>query len=262
MLQKIGQHIPIAARDKINDAISTGPDLRPGEFTFGEIDMSLHSHRNQIQYLEAIRGLTAMIRDPSHIESVFDIEDGLQDLEAYELAVEYVRSDPAMAELIKERYLRHEAHDLDALLKLPEGTLGYCFARHLRDKGFDPDYFRVREVNTDLDYVLMRLRQTHDIWHVVTGFDTDLISEIGIKAVELAQTRRPMAVVVAAGAVLRYLYKDPEHLGETLGAISEGYQLGIKAKPLLAQKWEDHWDRPLEEWRTMLNVTPVGTRGS
>jgi hypothetical protein len=30
MLQKIGQHIPIAARDKINDAISTGPDLRPG----------------------------------------------------------------------------------------------------------------------------------------------------------------------------------------------------------------------------------------
>jgi ubiquinone biosynthesis protein Coq4 len=224
--------------------------------------MSLHSHRNQIQYLETIRGLTTMIRDPGHTESVFDIEDGLQNLEAYELAVEYVRSDPAMAQLMKERYLRHGAHDMDALLKLPEATLGYCFARQLRDKGFDPDYFRVREVHTDLDYVLMRLRQTHDIWHIVTGFDTDPISELGIKAVELAQTRRPMAAVVAAGGVLRFLYKDPDHLGEALCAVSEGYQMGIKAKLLLAQKWEDHWERPLEEWRTMLNLTPAGTRGS
>jgi ubiquinone biosynthesis protein Coq4 len=224
--------------------------------------MSLHSHRNQIQYLETIRGLTTMIRDPGHTESVFDIEDGLQNLEAYELAVEYVRSDPAMAQLMKERYLRHWAHDMDALLKLPEATLGYCFARQLRDKGFDPDYFRVREVHTDLDYVLMRLRQTHDIWHIVTGFDTDPISELGIKAVELAQTRRPMAAVVAAGGVLRFLYKDPDHLGEALCAVSEGYQMGIKAKLLLAQKWEDHWERPLEEWRTMLNLTPAGTRGS
>ncbi|MGD0345403.1 MAG: Coq4 family protein [Terracidiphilus sp.] len=224
--------------------------------------MTLHSHRNQIQYLETIRGLTTMIRDPGHTESVFDIEDGLQNLEAYKLAVEYVRNDPAMAQLMKERYLRHGAHDLDALLKLPETTLGYRFARHLRDRGFDPDYFRVREVHTDLDYVLMRLRQTHDIWHVVTGFDTEPIGELGIKAVELAQTRRPMAAVVAAGGVLRFLYKDPEHLGEVLGAVSEGYQMGIKAKLLLAQKWEDHWERPLEEWRAMLNVTPAGTRSS
>jgi ubiquinone biosynthesis protein COQ4 len=165
--------------------------------------MELHSHRNQIQYLETLRGLMAMVRDPGHTESVFDIEDGLQNLEAYQLAVEYVRRDPDMAELIEERFLRHGVHDLDALLRLPEESLGYCFARHMRDKGFDPDYFRVREVNTDLDYVLMRLRQTHDIWHIITGFDTDPVGELGLKAVELAQTRRPMAAMVASGGVLR-----------------------------------------------------------
>ena len=220
--------------------------------------MELHSHRNQIQYLETLRGLMAMVRDPGHTESVFDIEDGLQNLEAYQLAVEYVHRDPDMAQLIEERFLRHGAHDLDALLRLPEESLGYCFARHMRDKGFDPDYFRVREVRTDLDYVLMRLRQTHDI----TGFDTDPVGELGLKAVELAQTRRPMAAMVASGGVLRFLFKDPEHLGEVLAAVSAGYQMGIKAKLLLAQKWEDHWERPLEEWRTMLNVTPVGAKSS
>ena len=107
---------------------------------------------------------------------------------------------------------------------------------------------------------MMRLRQTHDIWHVVTGFDTDPASELGIKAVELAQTRRPMAAVVASGGILRFLYKEPEHLGEALSAVSEGYEMGIKAKPLLAQKWEDHWERPLAEWRNLLNLTPAGTK--
>ncbi len=30
--------------------------------------------------------------------------------------------------------------------------------------------------------------------------------------------------------------------------------MGLKAKPLLAQKWEEHWDKPLLEWRTELGI--------
>jgi len=59
--------------------------------------------------------------------------------------------------------------------------------------GFDPDYYRKIDVQNDIDYVMMRIRQTHDIWHVVTGFDTHPLGEIAIKAVELSQTHRPMA---------------------------------------------------------------------
>ncbi len=32
------------------------------------------------------------------------------------------------------------------------------------------------------------------------------------------------------------------------------HRLGTEAKPFLAQKWEEGWDRPLAEWRTKLNV--------
>jgi len=215
-----------------------------------------HSHRNQIHYLETLKGILTMARDPERTESVFDIEDGLRDIDATRLALEHVRKDPQMAAMIDERYLRHEEHDLEALLKLPPGTLGNAFARHIVDRGFDPDYFRKRALNDDIDYILMRLRQTHDIWHIITGFDTDPIGELGVKAVEVAQTRRPMAAVVAAGGLLRYLLQDPEELGKVLAAISAGYQMGIKSKLLLAQKWEDHWERPVAEWRTTLNLTP------
>ena len=101
-----------------------------------------------------------MLRDPHDTESVFDIEDGLKDIEAYELAVEHLKAEPEVAAIMRERYLT-DLVDAQSLAKLPEGTLGRAFAHHILDHGYDPDYFRKLEVKNDLDYVLMRMRQTH-----------------------------------------------------------------------------------------------------
>ncbi len=60
--------------------------------------------------------------------------------------------------------------------------LGHAFAHHIIDHGFDPDYYRKIDIKNDVDYVLMRMRQTHDIWHVVTGIGTDPVGELGLKA--------------------------------------------------------------------------------
>ncbi len=72
-----------------------------------------------------------------------------------------------------------------------------------------------------------------------------------------------MAAVITTGGVLRYLLKDPDDLGRVLEGIAHGYRLGSAAKPFLAQKWEEGWDRPLAEWRDELDVRvpenmPVG----
>ncbi|MHC4853399.1 MAG: Coq4 family protein, partial [Planctomycetota bacterium] len=119
------------------------------------------------------------------------------------------------------------------------------------------------EVKTDVDYMMLRMRQTHDIWHVVTGIGTDPIGELAVKAFELSQTRRPLAAVICSGGVMRYLLKTPEELSLVIDAISKGYQLGQQARPFLAQKWEARWDHPLVAWRAELNVhvptdMPVG----
>ena len=213
------------------------------------------NHKSHVHYLSAVKGTIGMLALPEHTESVFDIEDGFRHHEATRLAVEHVRGDAEMAGLMEERYLA-PLPDTKKLLSYPKGSLGYCYAHHLDDRGFDPDYYRKIDVVDDTDYVLMRLRQTHDIWHVITGFDTDRVGEISLKAVELAQTRRPMAAVIAAGGVMRYLLKDPDELGSVLRGISEGYQLGLGARPLLSQKWELEWETPVSEWRQRLGVAP------
>ncbi|MEH2137623.1 Coq4 family protein [Nostoc sp.] len=92
------------------------------------------------------------------------------------------------------------------------------------------------------------------MWHVVTGFKTDGLGELGLKAFELAQTRRNLAVFLVGGGLLSILVKAPDVLPNLLEQIAVGYTMGSKAKPLLAQKWEEHWDKPLLEWRTELGI--------
>lgn len=210
----------------------------------------------RIRWFTTLKGVLGMLRNPEHTESVFDIEDGLRDGEAYRRALTFLRSQPDVAAMIRARWLAPPP-DLPALRRLPDGTLGRAFAGHIDDHGFDPDYYRKLEVRSDLDYVLLRLRQTHDLWHVVTGLDTSRTGELALKAFELGQTRRPMAAVIAAGGVLRYLLKQPAELEQVLQSISRGYQLGLRCRPFLAQRWELGWHRPLQQWRAELQVDPT-----
>jgi ubiquinone biosynthesis protein Coq4 len=211
-------------------------------------------HKEQLHLIPLLKGVVGMLRDPGHTESVFDIEDGLRDLEAYKLTEEHAKSFPEVAAIVKERYLTSDTPDMEALGKLDEGTLGKTFWHHIEDHGFNQDYFRKIDVKTDLDYILMRVRQTHDLWHVVTGIGPSRIGEVAVKAFEMGQLRRPMAAVITAGAIIRCMKADPDMFGDLLDAIHWGYTKGSECKPFLAQKWELGWDRPLDDWRAEVGL--------
>lgn len=211
-------------------------------------------HDNQLHLFQTLKGVVGMLRDPEHTESVFDIEDGLRDVAATEAMVAHLRQQPAVAAAIDARWLPTAPLDPAALARLPAGSLGHTFARHILDHGFDPDYYRHTSVACDRDWVLMRVRQTHDIWHCITGFGVDRIGELSLKAFELAQLRRPMAAVLCAGGVLRYLLKEPDQLAPLLHGIATGYRLGLHARPLLPVRWELDWERPVAAFRGELQI--------
>ena len=82
-------------------------------------------------------------------------------------------ADPQGRRLYEERRTL-DAHtiDLDALAALPEGTLGHAYARFMRVRGITPDIFEGTPpgvVDPEAAYVIQRMRQTHDLWHVVSG---------------------------------------------------------------------------------------------
>ncbi|CCI05094.1 hypothetical protein MICAC_6650001 [Microcystis aeruginosa PCC 9443] len=65
-------------------------------------------------------------------------------------------SDQATAQIIAQRYLA-ASPCLETLLKLPEDSLGYHYATHLISLNFDPNFYRSIQVNSDTDYLLLRL---------------------------------------------------------------------------------------------------------
>jgi ubiquinone biosynthesis protein Coq4 len=218
--------------------------------------MALGNLRQNLDYLSTLKGVATLLRDPAKTESVYDVEDGLRHTKATELAVEFVKSKPEVAELFRERYVSPPV-DLEALLKLPTESLGHTYATYIKDSGFDPNFYRLVKVEDDVSYFLLRMRQTHDIWHIVAGFSTDVFGELGLKAFELAQTHRTMSAVLIAGGLLSTLFKHPEQLDKLLDQIAIGYRLGAKAKPFFAKKWEEDWQRPLLDWRQELEIEPI-----
>lgn len=206
-----------------------------------------------LEFLTTLKGAITLIRNPGRADATPDIEDGVVNIKATKLAVEYVKTKPGVAEIIAERYVA-PSPDMEALAKCPEGTLGYCFAKYIKDTGFDPNYYRAVKIEDDTTYIIHRLRQTHDIWHVVTGLGSDVNGELGLQAFCLAQIRIPLPIILLAGGLIRTLITAPDEIEHLLDRIAVGYRMGSRAKPFLAQKWEENWEKPISELRKELGI--------
>ncbi len=162
--------------------------------------------------------------------------------------------DPRGARLFSEqRALDSRTIDLDALARLPAGTLGHAYATFMRAHGLTPDVFDGRPADVRDDraaYVMQRLRQSHDLWHVVTNAETDPAGEVALQAFTYAQLHAPGSGILAALGTLRSL----RHTREVVRDAIELYRLGRTAEPLALFAWEDHWTTPLVEVRRMLKL--------
>ncbi len=216
----------------------------------------------QIHFYKEVMGVLGMLRDPHAIQNIYRIEDGLLDAPASQWMLRHLRDQPGVADALQRRHLRNETPDLATLRELPVGSLGYEYAKHIDDYGFNAAYYQPLPVRDDLTYAVARIRETHDFWHVLTGFHPTPIGEIGLKAFELAQLHRPMAAVIVAGGLMRYLFVNPSYFANTLEAIKVGYDMGQRARPLLAVDFESRWATPVEELRRELRLASAVRRAT
>jgi ubiquinone biosynthesis protein COQ4 len=151
--------------------------------------------------------------------------------------------------------------DLDKLAALPEGTLGHAYAKFLRAHGITPEIFDGAPpgiTNPRRSYVVQRLRQTHDLWHVVTGCETDPAGEIALQAFSFSQTGALGSAFLTVFGTLRRVreQRDVGVLRDVVTLYRTGKRTGRRL-PTFA--WEDHWATPLAEVRAMLGlpVEPV-----
>jgi ubiquinone biosynthesis protein COQ4 len=168
--------------------------------------------------------------------------------------IERFYANPAARKLFDEhRTIDTSTVDLDALAALPEGTLGRAYADFLRSRGLSPDVFKgaPKAVPDErMAYVIQRLRQTHDLWHVVTGYDTDAASEVALQAFTFAQIGAPSSAMIAILGTVRGVRHKPSLPRD----VARGFRRGRRADHLAVFPWEDHWATPLAEVRALLHV--------
>jgi len=214
-----------------------------------------------VQPFKEMLGMVGMLWDPHAIQNIYRIEDGLYESRVTCNMLEHIKQDPAVVTMIEQRYLRGEPYDMDALRGYPDGTLGRELVRHIEYYGFNPSYYQIRrDDGSELTYAINRVRETHDIWHVVLGFSPTPVGEAAQKAFELAQLRRPMAGVIVGGAILRYIVIEGTQFDELLDAVTAAYRLGASCKPLLAVKWEERLEETIDDLRAELEVYALTDR--
>ncbi|MBX2802702.1 MAG: hypothetical protein KTR31_33790 [Myxococcales bacterium] len=141
--------------------------------------------------------------------------------------------------------------DLDYLHTLPEGTFGRAVARFMGDNDIQPFVF-TDEITPQMrrrNAFGIRIAQTHDLIHVLTGFDTSWPGEMGVYAVQYAQRWSLWSPILALATWLIYPVLTGFAFGKLLRAWRRGVAQGRRAPFLLAQRLEDHFEEPLQEVR-------------
>jgi ubiquinone biosynthesis protein COQ4 len=203
--------------------------------------------------------LGKVLANPDDTENVLELLGVANSGPSARARTERFFNNPAGKKLYDERRtIDSRTMDIDALAALPEGTLGHAYATFLRSRGLTPEVFDGAPAgiaDPRRSYIVQRMRQTHDLWHVVTGCETDPAGEVALQAFLYAQTRTPGSALLAAAGMLRILRTSPAIVRDVIAL----YRAGARARSLPSFAWEDHWDKPLSEVRAMLGL-PIEPR--
>lgn len=101
------------------------------------------------------------------------------------------------------------------------------------------------------------LYETHDVWHAVTGFATDVAGELGLQGFYAAQVPGGLAMVLIAMGFLNAAIFSLDDRERRFQAVVDGWEMGRRAERLFGVRWNELWDRPIDEVRVLFGVKPT-----
>jgi ubiquinone biosynthesis protein COQ4 len=212
--------------------------------------------KDRVAVVKSLYGFVDLVKHPEHLGRVFEISDALthQRMDVLAKMRDHFATSPVGREAIREKHrLRFDLRDLDAL---PRGTLGRAFADHMRANGLDPAAIPTLRGDGDLMFVRAHLYETHDVWHAVTGYDTDVAGELGLQAFYAAQAPGGLPLVLLAMGFLNTAIYSLDDRERRLDAIARGWDMGRRASPLFGVRWDKLWTTEIGEVRRSLGIVP------
>jgi ubiquinone biosynthesis protein COQ4 len=175
------------------------------------------------------------------------------DPDSLALTIEYLSQSPHSQLALANRQPLG-AIDLNALHQLPVDTLGYHYADYLLSHQLQQ--LEAQPATTAAEFIDIHMRETHDIWHVVTGSSIDMLGEIQLQAFCIAQLNRSRFwLALLTKNLLKASIYNIEAADGYMTALTSGWIMGKAAQPLFGVDWISMWELPLDRVRASLNIT-------
>ena len=216
--------------------------------------------RLKMNWPHALRSLRRLLNDKEDTTAVFEI---MRSLNGKSTARGYQRL-LTTTEGGRLAYQRAEFADRlmdDAWLdSLPDGSVGAAYREFVREEKLSAEGLAevsrqgVSTIDDQHPYAWFgrRIRDVHDIWHILTGYHRDALGEACLVGFSYAQTRGLGWALIGLGAAWKARGTEyPTHK-----AIWQGYRRGKAAAWLLGEDYERLMAEPLEGARRRLNITP------
>ncbi len=232
----------------------------------------METARRPVQWRRATRALRQLLADSSRTDLAFEVTYALGGNSGERLYQRFLAHPDGPVLLAARPALLDALSDRTALGAMPAGSLGRAYLDFLRAGDLSAEGLveasetaeRPQDVGADRRWFFDRLRDNHDLWHVLTGYGRDEAGEAANLAFTLGQTRDTgVAFMVLAAAWVGGMAPEVSPDGVRRGwflwqrYLYQAWQRGRRAAFLIAARFEELLPRPLEEVRRTLRIEPA-----
>jgi ubiquinone biosynthesis protein Coq4 len=198
------------------------------------------------------------------------VDQVLPEAEVLALFEEEMALDPQFGAWIRDGFL--SSYRNEDFLDYPAETIGGLIGAEIRERGFDLTFGRgEKPLPTGLNpyqYFRLRMQQTHDFEHIVTGGQFNSLGEINVTFGRAANQSRHLSPKLASAlnaymmfAGLRMVTRSLLHYPETwvtaLRGLEQGIRVGLASPPFWYFKWEEVFDKTPAEARRHFGMPEV-----
>jgi ubiquinone biosynthesis protein COQ4 len=222
---------------------------------------------NEFRPLKAWRHFRNLIADKEDTEQVFHIIAALRGSKFRKIAQKFWFSEKGQRILGTEQRLIDILDDHDALKQLPAGTVGRAYVEFMEREGLsaaglEAEYAKFegngKRFHDGIDRYGDRLRDTHDLLHILTGYGRDALGEQCVLAFTYAQNRNlGVGFIAYAGAFELKRRAAPK--ASVMSAVREGHRMGNAAKNIVQEDIVALLKEPLADARKRLGMFDPAT---
>ncbi len=224
----------------------------------------IHPERStsSIHPLKALHHFRNLIADKEDTEQVFHITNNLRDSRYIRKALQFLKSPMGEDLYARGEFLPDILDDHDTLLAMPKGSLGRTYAEFMERENISAHGLveenakflsKIPSYDDRIEWFNNRMRDTHDMVHILTGYGRDPLGEQCVLAFTYSQNRSLGFLFIAYAGGFEVKKQAPSGM-PIFSAIREAQRNGKVADNIGYQDFAALLPKPLQEVRAKLGI--------